>query len=359
MKSPDDDIIAHMTQARLDIRLERFEIQVSAAEDKLVLSGQVLHPSDLKELRSRLASALPAAVIDTEQVRVLRRPGIPVFSVATNLTSLHRQPSFLSEQLSQLLNGAQLEVLFEEWQWCFVRQMDGYLGWAYRPYLSAAEITPPNHLVVAPLVQLWSEPRSDSTLVTRVLGGTALAVASEREEWCEVTLHPGLRGWVSRDALRSYRQLPQTAAQRRAQIQEDGLRMVGVPYLWGGCTANGIDCSGLAQLLHRWVGVVIPRDADMQCRAAAPLSRLETVALPLGPIPPESETPPLRPGDLLFFGDPGEPPKITHVAISLGGWMILHSSRSRNGVYAEDLRERESLRASFLSAASYLGEEPA
>jgi cell wall-associated NlpC family hydrolase len=93
----------------------------------------------------------------------------------------------------------------------------------------------------------------------------------------------------------------------------------------------------LAQLLHRWVGInTLPRDADLQYEAGKKIE------------------PPFQPGDLLFFGEKGEKRSITHVAISMGNWRIIHSSRSHNGVYIDDVQEVEHLRDSFIGAATFL-----
>ena len=123
---------------------------------------------------------------------------------------------------------------------------------------------------------------------------------------------------------------------RRTQVVFTAMQMIGVPYLWGGTTGHGIDCSGLARLLHHWIGIEIPRDADMQQAAAKPVE------------------PPFEIGDLLFFSEDKSERHITHVGMSLDGWKIIHSSRSRNGTYIDDVQERESLKQIFVKAGSFL-----
>ncbi len=112
--------------------------------------------------------------------------------------------------------------------------------------------------------------------------------------------------------------------------------MIDTSYLWGGTRGNGTDCSGFARLLHHWVGVEIPRDADMQYAAAKPVE------------------PPFKVGDLFFFAERDSSRKITHIGVSLGGWRMIHSSRSRNGVYIDDVQEVNFLKEIFVSAGSFL-----
>jgi cell wall-associated NlpC family hydrolase len=142
---------------------------------------------------------------------------------------------------------------------------------------------------------------------------------------------------VAEHELRWLTALPAGESAQRVQIVADAMRFVGVPYRWGGCTAFGIDCSGFARLLHDLSGLSLPRDADMQFGAGRPVE------------------PPYQPGDLLFFGEPrrAESPWITHVAVSLGGWRIIHSSRARNGVYEDDVQTVAHLRESFVAARTF------
>ena len=132
--------------------------------------------------------------------------------------------------------------------------------------------------------------------------------------------------------------LPLPPAEARTQIVADARRMTGVYYVWGGNSASGIDCSGLAQLCHKLSGYTLPRDARLQ--------------YPVG----KAVTGELRPGDLLFFCSESNRERITHVGISLGGLRMIHSSRSRNGVYEDDLEapHNSSLRDRYVGARSFL-----
>lgn len=314
-----------------DKRTSVFDIEIlELRNSSLTLGGRLLGASQLDDL----VHLFPSLHLDTTSVRILSQESRGQLHVSTNLTGLYERPTFGMPLSSELCYGTEVEVLEESKEWVFTRQPDGYLGWAYRAYLRQGTAPKPTHMVLAPVVELRAEPDLSSEILTRVVSGTGVVVEETHGDWSCVSANRS--GWLPSASLRALTEIPPAVEAKREAILSDAQRMIGVPYLWGGTSGNGIDCSGFARLLHRWVGVTIPRDADMQHAAARPVE------------------PPFEVGDLFFFAEKDSSRKITHVGISLGGWRMIHSSRRNNGVYIDDVQQVQSLMDIFVSAGSFL-----
>jgi len=314
-----------------DNRTSVFEIEIQELKhSSLTLSGRVLDQSQLDNLH-RL---FPTHHLDTALISILNTETHERVHVTTNHTGLYEKPTFGMPLASELYYGTELGVLDEQSKWVFTRQTDGYLGWAYRPYLGEGLAPVASHLVLAPVIELRTEPNETSDVVTRIMSGTGVVIEETKDGWSRVQANKS--GWLPSVYLRSINDLPKSLEEKRAAIIRDSQRMIGIPYLWGGTSGNGIDCSGFARLLHRWVGIDIPRDADMQCRVAKPVES------------------PYEVGDLFFFAEDDSKRHITHVGMCLGGWKVIHSSRGNNGVYIDDLQKKKSLMDIFVSAGSFL-----
>ena len=315
----------------IDPRTSLFDVKIdSETNETLILSGRVLDLAQLDEL----PRIFPNRQLDTASIRILSAETRARVHVTTNLTGLYEKPTFGMPLSSELCYGTELDVLDEQGRWVFTRQRDGYLGWAYRPYLGEGSAPTSTHLVLAPAIEIRAEPNEASEVTTRLMSGTGLIVEEMRNGWSHVKANKF--GWVRSQYLQSMNDLPNSLEEKRGLMIKDAQGMIGIPYLWGGTSGNGIDCSGFVRLLHRWVGVEIPRDADMQCDAAKPVES------------------PYEVGDLFFFGEGESKRDITHVGISLGGWKMIHSSRTRNGVDVDNIQEAKSLKDIFVSAGSFL-----
>ena len=320
-----------MLASQNDHRISVFDIEIVRLQNaSLTLSGRLLNESQL-ELLSR---HFPKWKLDTGSIRILHKGDLTRMHVATNLMGLYEKPTFGMPLSSELCYGTEVELLDEQGKWVFTRQKDGYLGWAYKDYLAEGLAPRATHLVLAPASELREGPDAGSTVLTRVVSGTRVALEERRGDWARVAANK--TGWMPLSLLRAIEGIPTSIEEKRRFMVEDSARLIGVPYLWGGISGNGIDCSGFVRLLHHWVGVDIPRDADMQHATARPVE------------------PPFEVGDLLFFRESGSQRAITHVGMSLGGWDMIHSSRRNNGVYVDDIQERQALKDIFVSAGSFL-----
>ena len=161
-------------------------------------------------------------------------------------------------------------------------------------------------LEIAPL---HAECDPTSERVTEVLLGEPLTVEERRDGWARVTTAYDYPGWVALEALSPAAPSGWLPEPRDGDPVAEARAYLGTPYLWGGMSERGIDCSGLVHMAYRRLGRLVPRDADQQEDLAEP------VAEP-------------RFGDLVTYGAEFA----THIAFWLGDDRILHAPGGRTVV---------------------------
>jgi cell wall-associated NlpC family hydrolase len=238
--------------------------------------------------------------------------------VQRDLADLRAIPSAHSELVDQAHYGENVAVLGESDDWRYVQGPDQYFGWLPLGDLAVLTGFPERFVVAVLLADVRAAPRANAEVIARLPAGTSVpAILASMGQpdgtnqrvpydhpggWRETHLGPGWRtGYVALPDLADVRELP-----HRHPNAEDYRRtaesFIGVPYLWGGTTALGLDCSGFIQQVYRLNGVALPRDADQQ----AMLGRKVEEA---------------RAGDLMFFGDES----VTHVALATSRSEFIHA----------------------------------
>ena len=282
--------------------------------------------------------------------------------VGHNIVSIFREADGSSEQLSQVLMGTRVRV-FERTkmgEFARVEGDDRYEGWLRAKYLERpSDVADNPRTTIASLIaDLHSSPSAQSQIVTKLVVTTPIVLArhSSDRDFLPVILPSGEIAYTHRANLSSSYQrdisaAPMTSsdipsAQTLAALKagaipklmelavESALLFIGTPYLWGGSTPFGIDCSGLVQIAYKIAGIQLLRDAWMQMADLRFVNVEEDVALADAH---------LAPGDLIFFlsRDPNSERRIGHVGLAVGDGSFVHAAGSGNGVIVTGCDDRK------------------
>ncbi len=318
-----NDALERVKRARYDDRTMIFDLQAEQNHETIKLAGQVLCAEQADVATATLKQFSPR--IESQDVKILLDDATPCAIVKRAVIDLNREPRPLAERLSQARLGESLRILDTRGDWVRVRlDADGYLGWVRAYTLHRCEAPAArawqaqcNALVQGELVPAFSTPDCTGSYVGKIPFGVTLPLIDQGETSVAVRLPDDRVWWLARDAILTRRPAPDAAG--IARTLELVRRFVGVPYLWGGRSPFGFDCSGLAQTFWNFLGVAIPRDADQQFNTGTPIAQPQ-------------------PGDLIYFGDePTDDPQkpfapITHVAIALGDNQFIHANASAWGI---------------------------
>jgi gamma-D-glutamyl-L-lysine dipeptidyl-peptidase len=250
-------------------------------------------------------------------------PNSGMQTVIVPVANMYSRPSDQSDVVSQAIYGSNVMLVTARGEWSKIQTSDHYRGWVPSRHLRIVQsgtgyATSGNTVQVESLfANLYRE--SDITRHKPVLTipfESRLEVieegkgSSKDEGWLKVHLPDKTTAWIqSSDVVSDPK--PLTILESIALAK----RFLGLPYLWGGRSSFGYDCSGFTQMLLRARGINMPRDADQQ----AAWTGLVAV-----------DRKDLQAGDLLFFGS--APDQITHTGMYIGDGQFIHDTTNNHPV---------------------------
>ncbi len=306
--------------------------------------------------------------------------------VELSTSYMRQKPDYESALETQELMGTVVEIVGEDGYWREIVSPQPYRAWVTEKGLvemSAQEIEAYNaaakYMFTGLYGHIYTEPSEKAATICDLVGGDVLRAVGKdgkalkgaidagkdisrkaddgnkirktddrnkihkaltKGKWAAVMLPSGMTGWVKKDMLKplgeriDIRQGDSAEGLISAQKMEDiiasAMRLIGSPYLWGGMSAKGVDCSGLVRISSIMNDVLLPRNASQMIKCGTEVEILR----PASPAQNDREVAQagirnLKRGDLVFFGTPAtaeKPMRVTHVGIYLGNDRIIHSS---------------------------------
>ena len=221
--------------------------------------------------------------------------------ISTAVAPVHSGAAFTSEIITQGLMFESVFILGEQDSWLNIKMEDGYEGWIHHFYVSQNQINSQNSIILTDrYTPLRLQRGKDGQIMALLSFGTVVPLIEKTSGYCTIQMINGEGAFIPVQK--------EISQQYRSDIVTLATNLFGVPYLWGGKSSFGYDCSGFVQMVLKTAGISIKRDSSQQEKD----EKLEDISMNDA-----------SPGDLMFFS---ENDCINHVAFIAGEGKIIHCS---------------------------------
>lgn len=306
-----------------DRRVELFQIAASQQKDTLVLRGETTSRDAYEEL---LVQAQKTSARVKDHVRLLpdKALGEKIWGIVYNSTgTLRTQPRYGAELVSQVLLGMPVRILEQKVGWRRVQTPDRYIGWingSVEPVTDAERqqyLKLPKVIVTSLYTRSFVDDGKEALPVSDLVAGDMLVVKSAKGPFYQIQYADGREAFVKKTDAMRVSDWQKEIRLNGESIVHTAKQLLGVPYLWGGTSVKGMDCSGFTRQVYFMHGILLARDASQQVCYGRLIDNTGDF----------SEA---RPGDLVFFGAKAtaENPKerVVHVGIYIGNRRFIHAS---------------------------------
>jgi len=319
-----DDVISSLKETYApDKRVALFAIESKESASGYIIKGKTNLPEALNALHQELKAK---QIAYTDSIEVLPATNLQgkVYGVITNsVANLRSTPSHSSELVTQATLGIPLNVYQKDRSWYQIQTPDKYLSWVDGggiELMTKAEFDAwqaSEKLIFTKIYgNSYKNTDEQSQVVSDLVAGNILSLVSEKASFYEVKYPDGRIAFVPKSDAVPYLEWKSNLTFAKEDLVEISKTMLGVPYLWGGTSIKGVDCSGFTKTIYFMNGMIIPRDASQQIHEGILIDD-------------SKEFGKLIPGDLLFFGrkaTESSPERVIHVGMWIGNNEFIHSS---------------------------------
>ncbi|MEQ8523623.1 NlpC/P60 family protein [Gracilimonas sp.] len=306
-----------------DSRVDQFNVQLEDG-NPFLLTGETTLPEAKQALLDSL-SKTNISYIDSIRVLPSAELGEKIYGLVNNsVSNIRSEPRHSAQLATQALLGMPLQILKKDGGWYYVRTPEDYLSWidsGGMHQMSKAEYL--DWKAADKLIYLstygfaYSSPSGNSEKVSDLAAGNIVKLEGTSGSYYKISYPDGREGFIPKNEATSFAKWNEDLQATQQSLAQTARTMMGIPYLWGGTSTKGVDCSGFTKTIYLMNGLIIPRDASQQVHAGVKVDD-------------EKNWSELQTGDLLFFGSPAtenRSRRVVHVGMWIGNNQFIHSSR--------------------------------
>ncbi|MBW8243961.1 C40 family peptidase [Muricauda oceani] len=319
-----DEIISSVRETYApDKRVALFDIQSEKNSTGYILKGKTNLPEALNTFKKELDSQ---KIKYTDSIEILPSDELEgmVYGVINNsVANLRSKPSHAAEMVTQGTLGMPLNIYQKERSWYHIQTPDDYLGWVdaggielmtkeeFDAWQATAKVIYTNTYGKS-----YATADTSSEAVSDVVAGNIFRLIAEDGNFYQVQYPDGREAYLQKEEANTFDEWKSTLALTKESLVETSKTMLGVPYLWGGTSTKGVDCSGFTKTVYLMNGMIIPRDASQQIHEGFFVDD-------------SKDFDKLIAGDLLFFGrkaTDSTSERVIHVGMWIGNNEFIHSA---------------------------------
>lgn len=304
-----------------DTRVQLFEVQAEQEGNIIYLRGVSMNNAATTHLLDTLAQAYTSCEVKNE-IRQLPDTLLGSYTwalVKQSAVPMRAKVGDYNEMVSQATMGTPIRLLDKQDNWYRVQSPDGYIAYMENtvlqlltePEMQAWKKSDNRYIYTAVNGWAYADPKENAQVVSDLVEGCIFQGEDYNSQFIQAILPDGRCAYVQKEACQTFETWGNQSIDSisATSLIAHAKRILGVPYLWGGISTKGLDCSGFTKLVFQSQGILLERDASQQQKYGEAIDA--------------SQLANLQPGDLLFFG---KTQRATHVGIYIGDTRFIHAS---------------------------------
>lgn len=305
-----------------DKRVALFNVEGEKNQGGWTLKGESNFPDAVAALKEKLDQE---NIIYSDSIKILPDKSLKGENnavISISVANLRSEPKHSAELSTQATLGTPVKVWKKEGGWYYIQTPDKYLSWVNSGEISLMNDEALNQWMNRPKI-MYTETYGHAfsnlegnNRVSDLVAGNILETIGEGLDFYNVRFPDGREAFVRKSEAKPYEAWLEDLDRSQKSLVETSKTLMGVPYLWGGTSTKGMDCSGFTKTIYFLNGMIIPRDASQQVHTGRAIDSVKSFDN-------------LEKGDLLFFGrkaTDSTAEKVVHVGMWIGNNEFIHAS---------------------------------